>query len=212
LLTKASDYPCIPVTSTDNYHIEQVTENLIADVTAVCERFGAENVIVENIYDDCGANLHIGLLPEVMHTVVRETGVGLLLDLAHAFLAADCLHMDAREYTASLPVKHIRELHIAGIQSINGRWLDIFLQHLDPQHVETRYKNRLMDHLPLTETDWQFVSWALAEIHHGRWAKPWLAALEYGGVGSLYEAVTEIEVLEEQVPRLQKLIQPVKVS
>lgn len=208
LLTKASDYPFIPVSSTNKYHIEQVTENLIKDVTAVCKRFGAENVIVENIYDDAGANLRIGLLPQVTQAVVQETGAGLLLDLAHAYLAAAFLEVDAREYTNALPTNQIRELHIAGIQPITGRWLEIFSAHLDAQQIESRFKNRMMDHLPLSDNDWEFVGWALSEIHSGRWAKPWLVALEYGGVGPLWENLTEKEVLTEQVPRLQKMVQP----
>lgn len=208
LLTKASDYPFIPLNSTNQYHIEQVTENLIHDVTAVCKRFGAENVIVENIYDDAETNLRIGLLPQVIQTVVQETGAGLLLDLAHAYLAAVFLGVDAQEYTNALPIDHIRELHIAGIQPITGRWLEIFSAHFDAQYVEKHYKNRMMDHLPLCDNDWQFIGWALSQIHNGRWAEPWIVALEYGGVGPFWEDLTEKEVLIDQVPRVQKMVKP----
>jgi len=46
----------------------------------------------------------------------------------------------------------------------------------------------------------------LDHIRDGCWGQPWVVALEYGGVGPLWEAVTEADVLAVQVPRLHALV------
>jgi hypothetical protein len=65
-----------------------------------------------------------------------------------------------------------------------------------------------MDHLPMGEADWPYVEWALAQIHQGKWAQPWVVTLEYGGVGSFWGAVTLPEALAAQIPRLYGLVHP----
>lgn len=41
---------------------------------------------------------------------------------------------------------------------------------------------------------------------NGQWGVPWMIAFKYGGVGPLWEAITEPDVLKEQVPRLSTII------
>jgi hypothetical protein len=59
----------------------------------------------------------------------------------------------------------------------------------------------------MTDADWEFLDWALANIEAGAWGTPWVMAFEYGGVGPLWEAATDASVLVEQVPRLYTLVQ-----
>jgi hypothetical protein len=58
----------------------------------------------------------------------------------------------------------------------------------------------------MTAQDWLFVEWLMAQLHTQAWQQPWVVTFEYGGVGSLWGAVTERDVLAEQIPRLYKLI------
>ena len=68
------------------------------------------------------------------------------------------------------------------------------------------YAGNEIDHLPITDADWQFAKWSLAQIHHGAWREPWSVSFEYGGVGALWAAATDAEVLAVDVPRLYGLV------
>ena len=101
--------------------VDLITERLIADVSAVVRRFGAERVIAENNPPNADECLRPAYQPEVISNVVRETGCDLLLDLAHVRLAARTLGMDGRQYAEALPVERIRDIHVTGIQRIEAR-------------------------------------------------------------------------------------------
>ena len=58
----------------------------------------------------------------------------------------------------------------------------------------------------MTDKDWEFFAWAMEQVHSGAWGQPWIVTFEYGGVSPLYEAVTKMGVLAEQVPRLYALV------
>jgi uncharacterized protein len=200
------DYPGVPLDTGDPSHIEWVTERLIADVSAVVRRFGAEHVIAENnppSADDC---LRPAYLPEVITRVVRETGCGLLLDLAHVRLAAAALGMDVRRYASALPVERIREIHITGVQRIEGRWLARMAEHNVPPATIDAMAGRTLDHMPMTDEDWPLTEWAMGQIRSNAWREPWIVTFEYGGVGALWESVTDAGVLQNQVPRLHTLV------
>jgi hypothetical protein len=47
---------------------------------------------------------------------------------------------------------------------------------------------------------------AVAQIRAGRWARPDIVALEYGGIGDGFSWRSDASVLEEQVPRLAQLV------
>lgn len=206
LNARTTDYPAIPRDSTDPAHIEQLTANLLDDTQAVVARFGAERVIVENDWDSFGRNMRIMYLPEVINRVVAETGCGLLLDLAHAQLAARDLGLDARAYTASLPVARTREIHVNGIHRFDPAWA-ARLQAAGIAEAQYRhFEGQLVEHLWMGDSDWAFLEWALDQIRAGAWGTPWVVAFEYSGVGGLWEAVTDENVLAEQVPRLYAMI------
>ncbi len=211
LAPTARDHPDIPVDTAAVVHVERLTACLIRDVRAVVQRFGPERVIVENDHDNGGQHLRPAFLPEVIRHMVEETGCDLLLDVSHARLAAHALGMDARAYLHALPLGRVREIHLTGIQPFGDRWIDALRRANIDEDVIRRFAGRLMDHLPLTETDWEFTAWALEQIRRGVWGQPWIVALEYGGVGPLWEAVTDAEVLVDQVPRLRDLIKTPRV-
>ena len=48
----------------------------------------------------------------------------------------------------------------------------------------------------------------MGHVQRGAWGQPWVVALEYGGVGPLWEAVTDADVLANQVPRLYDQVKP----
>ncbi|MDX1992436.1 MAG: DUF692 family protein [bacterium] len=201
-------HPDIPNTSQDAGHIDRVTEALICDVRAVVRRFGAERVIAENNPVNDTRILSAAMRPEVICRVIEETGCGLLLDLSHARLSAPFFQMEVHDYLEALPVAHIRELHISGVQRLEGVWLERMQATLGAESpFLKRYQNAPMDHLPMTDEDWGLVEAAFGHIASSRWAAPETVGFEYSGV-ALWQAVTEIEILRADVPRLWSVVHP----
>lgn len=206
LAPTAEDHPGISLDTDDPAHIASVTECLIRDVQSVVARFGADRVIVENDHDNGGLHLRPAYLPEVISRVVAATGCGFLLDLAHVRLAAQAVGVDPYAYLVALPVRQIREMHVSGVQPFGERFVAMLDRGGVSPTVMQRYVGRLMDHLPMTEQDWDFTTWALEQAREGVWGRPWVVAMEYGGVGPLWAAVTEEDVVAAQVPRLYHLV------
>ncbi len=199
------DHPDIPADTTDPGHIAFLADCLIRDLRAVVGRFGPERVIAENVPEGDGC-LRPAYLPAVVRRAIEECDCGLLLDLSHARRAARALGMDAADYIAMLPLERTREIHVSGIRRIDDRWLAILRAGGVDERVVAQFAGRWQDHLPFTDADWQFVAWSLDQIARGRWGRPWVIALEYGGVGPLWEAVTDADMLAAQVPRLAAMV------
>ena len=199
------DHPDIPITSLSPKHAKRVADALIRDMEAIVARFGPDRVVGENIFGYYEGHLWAAMLPDVLHRVVEATGCGFLLDLSHARLAARDLGVDWQDYVKALPVAHVREIHITGIQRFTNKWIE--LSRRNGVDVEAlRFLERDIDHLPMLEADWESVTWMIEQIHNGVWATPSIIAFECGGVGWIYEAVMDADTLAEQVPRLYKLI------
>ncbi len=166
---------------------EVVIERVFHDVISAVKRFGPERVIVENAPHRFpgGVILRPAVDPDVISRLVREIGCGFLLDLSHARIAARQLGLDEREYVARMPVDHLRELHITGLDHDGQYW---------------------RDHMPLTDEDWTEADWAMARIHAGEWAEPAIVALEYGGVSSAFAWRSDPAVMAAQAPRLLALV------
>ena len=179
--------PEIGTTSTDAHDRALAYRYMLAGVQAAVERFGAERVIVENVpyYGPQHWVRRPTVEPQTIRAIVRETGVGFLLDISHARLSARHMGLDEHDYLAQMPGEALRELHVTGIGH-------------DPT-------GRVRDHLPLTEADWPFLEWTLRRVHSGEWATPWVMAFEYGGLGPLFEWRSESAVIAAQVPRLYEL-------
>ncbi|OGO42157.1 MAG: hypothetical protein A2W36_05305 [Chloroflexi bacterium RBG_16_58_14] len=185
------DFPGIPLDTRDPAHVQLVTERLVQDVGAAFERFGADKMIAENVtyygpdnpkISTHDKTLRPGVLPEVIRTLLDETGCGLLLDIPHARIAAHYLGVNEREYFASLPVERIKEMHVTGLHTLENGYLQ--------------------DHLAMLESDWPSLDWVLERIHSGEWATSWLLAFEYGGVGKKFEWRSDPQVIAAQVPQL----------
>ena len=185
---------------------KELIRRLIRDVSVLTEHFGAEKVIAEN---DPGSSRTVSavLLPEVISAVIRETGCGLLLDLAHVQLAARALGLEPQDYLSRLPTDRIGEIHISGVQYLDLEWqARLRAAGTLPEEKLARYREVWMDHVPLTSADWAYLDWAAAQIRGGAWQEPWVASCEYGGIGSFFAAALDETVIQEQIPRLGKLL------
>jgi uncharacterized protein (UPF0276 family) len=206
----ASDFDGMAVDTADPANVERLYAHALRDVQALVDRFGPEHVAVENADDGKGLILHAALQPDFVRDLVREAGCCFLLDVAHARMAAHLLGIDARAYLAGLPLERTTEIHLAGIQPFAGRWLAL-MRHGGLSREELGWFAGLepgepVDHLPLVDEDWAFYAWSLEEVRQGKWGRPWIVTLEYGGVGPVWELLTDKAILAEQAPRLYAMI------
>jgi uncharacterized protein (UPF0276 family) len=114
--------------------------------------------------------------------------------------------MEPCDYVAQLPVKHIREIHVSGIQRIDSHWVAWARRRGIDEGLIQRIDGQVSDHLPMTNQDWEFFGWAVEQIQGGFWGEPWVVTFEYGGVGRPHSSITDAEVLAEQVPRLYGMV------
>ena len=168
----------------------RMIEAAIQDLDQIIERFGAENVILENYpyhAQDEKWSCY-GAHPDVIKQIVCETGCGLLLDISHARISAHAIGMDEHSYMGLLPIETLRELQFTGIHNLDGR---------------------LTDHLPVLDSDWPVLEWVLERISCGHWPPAWMLAFEYGGVGEKFAHRSHASVIAEQVPRMYVLVHAV---
>lgn len=190
LAPHVEDFPGLALETHSADWVRRVADELTRVTQTLVDRFGPERVIAENVPWDPNPRYAIpraALDPAVPRQVIAETGCGLLLDVAHARIAALHTGWDERDYIAALPVEHIREMHIAGT-------------YYDDEQARWR------DHLQMTEPDWALAEWAFGHIARGDWPAPDLVALEYGGIGQMFEWRSRSDVLAADVPRLGALI------
>jgi len=63
---------------------------------------------------------------EFVHRFYAESGCGMLLDVAHAWLSAHYAGVAPREFLAALPLERVVELHVAGVEpdrDLGGPWI-----------------------------------------------------------------------------------------
>lgn len=161
----------------------RLTERMLADLRFLARRFGAERVIVENYpyrsrRESCMA---LAVDPDVFHALLDQSGCGLLLDLSHARISARQLGLDERDYVTRFPLDRLRELHVTGIQPVDG--------------VPT-------DHMSFTDADWEMFEWFVGLMRDGRVPQPQIVACEYGGISEKFSWRTDPTVIAEQIPRM----------
>lgn len=163
-----------------------VRERFLRNLGLVSERFAPERIIAENVIyrGPEGPYLLASVEPEVISGVIEETGCGLLLNTAHARITCDYLGMPVKTYIEALPVQRLRELHITGTQH-DG--------------------NRLRDSMPMSDADWTTARWVMERIKAENYPRPWVVALEYGGIGPGYEWRSDPRVITEELPALSAL-------
>ena len=177
---------------TEDIADDDLCHALVKEVMVFVKHFGAERVIIENCpYTEFGIKdgyIPQGMQPQLIYNITEATDCGLLLDVSHAVLTCEMFKQDWHDYINQLPVNRIREMHVTGI----GTWST-------GEHG---------DHLPLTASDWDNLEWCFAQIRAGKWAKPDILALEYGGIGWLKDLCgSDKNAIAEQVPRLYKLVE-----
>lgn len=168
---------------------QAVIDGIKRSLDQLAARFGAENVIAENIPYPEGRRNNKNFLsadPEVISRAINETGVGLLLDLGHALRTAEHLAIDPRLYIAGLPVTRLREIHITGL----GYNRD----------------GHRSDHMPMRDDDWELLAWALENVRTGNWSEPWSVSCEYGGIGEIFAWRSRKDVIAVEAPRMVAMI------
>ena len=110
-------------------------------------------VILENMPVDRGLNNLMESDPKIIRRVLDETGIDMLLDLAHARVAADFRQITVEEYLLQLPLDRVRQIHLSGVRMVDGQLFDA--------------------HETLAEDDYRLLSWALQRT------KPNMVTLEY---------------------------------
>ncbi|HEX2908155.1 MAG TPA: DUF692 family protein [Phototrophicaceae bacterium] len=187
LAPRAADFG-IPLDTDDPAHTRALVDAMLTDIAAMVSQFGRERVILENGNWDPNYDIPCPVIePEIISHVVTASGCGFLLDIAHARMAAAYLDIDPYDYLVRLPVEHLAELHITGT-------------------LYDEKEARLVDHFPMTATDWALTEWAFERLHRGAWRQPDIVALEYGGVGPGFGWRSHADVLAVEMPRLAELI------
>jgi uncharacterized protein (UPF0276 family) len=98
--------------------------------------------------------------PAFITAVIEETGCGLLLDLAHARVAARYQGDPVRDYLARLPLERTVEIHVSGPRPLSDG---------GPASESTLYDA----HEPLQEADYALLDWVLSRT------QPQAVTLEY---------------------------------
>lgn len=164
--------------------VELAVNEAKKDLRLLGDRFGIERVTVENIpwlsFEPRFSTVVAST--GALGRVIRESGAGLLLDIAHARLAAENMSMSAKDYIMELPVDRLREVHVTG--------------------VGPRAQGGRIDHMPMTAEDWELFDWTIDQIRSGCFAEPQVVTCEYGGIGEPFASNTSEEVLREQIPRM----------
>ena len=175
---------------------EAFIQQAVHDIELLGKHVGNDRIVIENVpyptrrwYGD--------LLPEVadpalISEIVRRTGCGLLLDIAHAIRACEGTgRPDVKAYISQMPLHALREMHVVGITE-------------EPDELGIR-----RDHLPMNEQDWDVTEWAIEQIRLGHWREPDTMAFEYGGIGEKFAWRSDAAVIARQAPRLYALAQSV---
>ncbi|MBN1669087.1 MAG: DUF692 family protein [Anaerolineales bacterium] len=184
LLVKGKELPHIAIDHPpSDAEMRAVAARMLENVQILCDRFGPERVIAENIPYRVGQgqDLRACVEPWVIQQVVEASGCGLLLDISHARIAARALGLDEKAYIQALPVGQLRELHFTGIHDWNGFW---------------------MDHLPILAHDWPWLEWVMAQNGSAGWGEAEMLAFEYGGTGEFFSRFSDPQVMKTQVPQL----------
>ena len=188
LVAYARDFPDAPPETEDERVTALVEERTVSELSRAVERFGVDRVILENIpyFAPAGKYMRASVDPDVLRRSIAQTGCGLLLDLSHARIAAHYLGVDPRAYVERLPVEHLRELHLTGVDWVKGK---------------------LLDHMELADEDLAWTQWAVDRIAAGDWPTPAIVAFEYGGIGEPFKWRSEAHVIERDVNRLNEMLE-----
>lgn len=118
--------------------------------------------------------------PKLISELCNENNIGLLLDIAHAKVAASGLGISLKEYLQSLPLDRVKEIHTVGTRNT-----DVGLRD---------------NHLEMVEEDYEALEYVLTI------SSPEIVTLEYGGFGEHYVNRSNKAAIERQLNRITQLV------
>jgi len=110
-------------------------------------------IILENLASLPAQKYAYAALPATIREIIESTGCGLLLDLAHARVAASYQGMEVERYLEKLPLERVKQIHISGARVQRGFLCDA--------------------HEALGAEDYTLLKWALERT------QPQIVTLEY---------------------------------
>lgn len=97
-----------------NISKEQMLTNLKGNMEYLVEHLNLENIDYISL-ENMEANVStVVITPEFINEAIKITNTYFLLDIAHAYIAANILNMDPFEYIKKLPLNKVKEIHFAG--------------------------------------------------------------------------------------------------
>lgn len=148
------------------------------------ENLGVE-ILIENLpytsyYENNNPKfLKNSVTPKLISDLCREHKTGLLLDLAHAKVAASGLNIPVKDYLKVLPLDLVKEIHVVGTRETEEGLRD--------------------NHLEMNEEDYDILEFVL------KMTKPEVVTLEYGGFGEHFSWRSNKDAIERQLIRITKL-------
>jgi len=79
-------------------------------------------IILENLASLPDEKYAYAANPDVISDVLERTGTGLLLDIAHARVAASFQRIDIKQYLERFPLDLTKQIHVSGVRE-KGRYL-----------------------------------------------------------------------------------------
>jgi uncharacterized protein (UPF0276 family) len=120
------------------------------------------------------------VLPKLISELCIEHEIGLILDIAHAKVAASGLNMTLRDYLIALPLEKVKEIHAVGTKMTEVGLRD--------------------NHLEMNEEDYETLEFVLGMTN------PEIVTLEYGGFGEHFAWRSNKEAIERQLNRIATLV------
>lgn len=174
----------------DDWEDDIVTYEMIKARMSLFISLWKENIccklLVENLpYTDYYHLNSPGILkesvnPRLISEVCEEHDIDMILDIAHAKIAASGLQMTIEDYLNQLPLHRIREIHIVGTQS-----------------TDTGLRDK---HAEMTQEDYDLLSHVLSI------SQPKVVTLEYGGFGDQFADRSDINAIERQIIEIRRII------
>jgi len=146
----------------------QALGNIACNARALAQRLPVP-LLLENLPSFPNlAHIHI-CEPDFITEVIKDTGCGLLVDLAHARVSADMLGHDVHDYLLQLPLDRAVELHVSGPRRVSEtdarRRARLLNEARSVAHLFRFGDDSLLDaHEPMQEEDYALLQWALERI------------------------------------------------
>ena len=118
--------------------------------------------------------------PKLISELCEEHEIGLLLDLAHAKVAASGLGLPIKDYLLALPLGRVKEIHAVGTRTTEDGLRD--------------------NHLEMTEDDYAILEFVLGRTNSE------IVTLEYGGFGEHFSWRSDKNALERQLKKIVEII------